>query len=338
MQLPTMASFPPRASAFSRSRDHFFCAKVDERAMGLSSRGAFILSDIADMRSRAIGLPSQGGDILGWEMGPQDQSIDLIFSHANGFNGRTYASILAPLADRYRMILIDQRGHGRSTLPADVSQPRASWDDLAVDLHELLTVLDAQDVVLAGHSMGGTVSMLAAAQAAWRVRGLVLLDPVILPPEVIVKSRVGIVPDSPLVQGALKRRSSFPSRQAAIEAYTGRGAFRSWPTQMLADYVADGFRDGTDRQVELTCAPVWEASGFTAQGHDPWPAFDTLTIPIHILRASMASTCRIEGLETQVLALENRQMETIPETSHFLPMERPDLVQAALVQMLERRA
>ena len=109
-------------------------------------------------------------------------------------------------------------------------------------------------------------------------------------------------------------------------------------TQMLADYVADGFRDGTDRQVELTCTPAWEASGFTAQGHDPWLAFDTLTIPIRILRASMGSTCRIEGLETQVLALENRQMETIPETSHFLPMERPDLVQAALVQMLERRA
>jgi pimeloyl-ACP methyl ester carboxylesterase len=288
------------------------------------------VSDITDLRSCAINLLSRGGDILGWEMGPQDRPIDLIFSHANGFNGRTYASILAPLADRYRMLLIDQRGHGRSTLPADGTQPRASWDDLAADLQALLTALDAEDVVLAGHSMGGTVSTLAAAHLPQRVRGLVLLDPVIMPPAMILQSRAGVVPDSPLIQGALKRRSSFPSREAVIEAYTGRGAFRSWSAQMLADYVADGFRDGPGGQVELSCTSAWEASGFTAQGHDPWPAFDTLTLPIHILRAETASTCRIEGLEAKVLALSNRQMET----SHFLPMERPDLVQAALAAMI----
>ena len=291
--------------------------------------------DITDLRSCVIGLPSRGGDILGWEMGPQDRPIDLIFSHANGFNGRTYASILAPLADRNRMLLIDQRGHGRSTLPADATLPRVSWDDLAADLQELLNVLDVKDAVLAGHSMGGTVSTMAAAQVPGRVRGLVLLDPVIMPPAMILQSRAGMVPDSPLVQGALKRRASFPSRQAVIEAYTGRGAFRSWTPSMLADYAADGFRAGPDGQVELTCTAAWEASGFMAQGHDPWPAFDTLTLPIHILRAAVGSTCRIEGLESRVMALSNRHLETGPDTSHFLPMERPDLVQAALARMLE---
>ncbi len=46
-----------------------------------------------------------------------------------------------------------------------------------------------------------------------------------------------------LAEGALRRRSDFPSREAALAAYRGRGAFRTWPEAPLADYVADGFRD-----------------------------------------------------------------------------------------------
>lgn len=294
-------------------------------------------NDSVELRSRAIALAARGGIAKAWEMGPQSQPIDLILSHANGFNGRTYRTIVAPLAERYRILLLDQRGHGRCELPADTAAPRLSWDDLAADLGDILEVLDLKDVVLAGHSMGGTVSTMTAAAVPGRVRGLVLLDPVILPPDMVAEGRAGRLTESPLVIGAKKRRSTFPSFEAVIQTYTGRGAFGSWTPAMLADYVADGFRPTPEGEVELTCTPAWEASGFMAQGHDPWVAFDNLRMPIHILKAETGSTCRIEGLEDRVLAGGEVEIETIAGTSHFLPMERPDLVQAALVAMLERR-
>ena len=285
----------------------------------------------AQPRVRRIALPGRGGDTQGLEFGPQDRPIDIVFSHANGFNARTYRTILSPLAGRLRILALDQRGHGLSGL--EPIEGRVSWDDVAEDLMAVLETLDVKDAVLAGHSMGGTLSLLAAAAAPQRVRGLALFDPVVMPPEVAAQSRAGELAASPLVQGALRRRSVFPSHEAVITAYTGRGAFRTWSADMLADYVADGFRETADGQVELTCSPTWEASNFTAHGHDPWAAFATLRCPIHILRAEEGSTCRIDGHEATLTAGGNVQVETVPDTSHFLPMERPDLVREVLGAM-----
>jgi pimeloyl-ACP methyl ester carboxylesterase len=279
---------------------------------------------------RRIAAPGRGGDTQGLEFGPQDRPIDIVFSHANGFNARTYRSILAPLAAGLRILALDQRGHGRSGLAPFPLETRKSWDDLAGDLHAILEGLDVHGVVLAGHSMGGTISLLAAAAAPERVKALALFDPVIMPPELVAQSRAGQLADSPLVQGALRRRAIYPSHAAAVEAYSGRGAFRTWTPEMLADYVADGFKPTADGQVELSCAPAWEASNFTAHGHDPWPALAGLDVPIRILRAEEGSTCRIEGHEAELAAGGRVTVETVPGTSHFLPMERPDLVRDVL--------
>ncbi|MDP3749481.1 MAG: alpha/beta hydrolase [Phenylobacterium sp.] len=276
-------------------------------------------------RGRLIDLPGRDGAMAGLEFGPSDRPIDIVFAHANGFNARTYRTILEPLGDRLRVLAVDQRGHGRSTLPTD-SAGRGSWYDLRDDLLALLAVLDLRGVILAGHSMGGAVSVLAQAAAPERVKSLVLADPVVIPSV----SEAEATANSPLVQGALRRRAVFPSREAVIAAYTGRGAFASWSADMLADYVADGFRDRTDGQVELSCAPAWEASNFTSHGHDTLGAFEAARVPIRILRAAEGSTCREHPRLDALQAAGRIRIETIPGTTHFLPMERPDLVQAAL--------
>ena len=55
------------------------------------------------------------------------------FAHANGFNGATYAPILAPLAGEARLLASDLRGHGFTTLPAD-PQAHPGWPVFAADL------------------------------------------------------------------------------------------------------------------------------------------------------------------------------------------------------------
>jgi hypothetical protein len=52
--------------------------------------------------------------------------------------------------------------------------------------------------------------------------------------------------------------------------------------------------------------------------------------PIRIFRAEEGSTARIDDDLPALLARGNIQVETVPGTTHFLPMERPDLVQMAL--------
>ena len=119
------------------------------------------------------------GDMAALDFGNPERPVDVVFSHANGFNGLTYRSILAPLAAGLRLLVIDQRGHGSSTLPAD-PEGRTSWYDLRDDLAALLDQLDGPPVILAGHSMGGAASIMAAALRPERVRSLVLFDPVVI--------------------------------------------------------------------------------------------------------------------------------------------------------------
>lgn len=275
--------------------------------------------------ARRVALPSRGGEMAFLDFGPSDRPVDVVFSHANGFNARTYRSILAPLAGEMRIFAIDLRGHGASGLPT-VIEGRDGWAEFREDLLAFLAAAAEGPVVLAGHSMGGTSSLLAAATQPQRVKSLVLLDPVIFPSA----GDPAAIEESPLVQGALRRRASFPSHAAALEAYTGRGAFKTWRREQIADYVAGGFRDTGAGEVTLACTPEWEASNFRTHNYDPYAAFAQSRCPIDIRKAAFASTCRIEGRERDLTREGRIRIEVVPGTTHFLPMERPDLVVEAL--------
>ena len=283
-------------------------------------------------RKRTIDLPSRGGAMAALDFGPAGRPIDVIFSHANGFNARTYRGILSPLAERLRILAIDLRGHGATTLPTTI-EGREGWPQFRDDLLALMAAVAEAPLVLAGHSMGGTSSLLAAAAEPARVKALALFDPVVMPAGVAADPDA--MQDNPLAAGAERRRAIFPSKAAAVEAYTGRGAFRTWSPEQLADYVEAGFRETETGEVTLTAAPAWEASNFRTHNYDPFAAFRDSHCPIDIRRAEFASTCRIEGYEAELAATGRITVETVPGTSHFLPMERPDVVAAALRSAVE---
>ncbi len=281
----------------------------------------------AEPQLRMIPLPTRGGAMAALEFGPLDRPVDIVFSHANGFNGQTYRSILQPLASDLRILALDLRGHGSSSLPTQI-EGRQGWLEFRDDLLALLAATCEAPVVLAGHSMGGTSSLLAAAAEPRRVRALALFDPVIFPR---VAPRGSPNFESPLVAGALRRRSTFPSKEAAYDAYHGRGAFKTWSDEQLMDYVTAGFRPNGDGEVTLTCKPVWEASNFRTHNYDPWAAFYESQCPIRILRSAHASTFPIEGDEPELSEDGRIQVQTIPGTTHFLPLERPNLVRETLL-------
>jgi len=259
--------------------------------------------------------------------------VEAVFLHANGFNALTYRAILGRVGQERRILALDQRGHGRTTL-AWKAAGRKTWLDLRDDLLAVLAELDLGRVVLAGHSMGGTVALFAGADAPERARSLVLLDPVVIADPMLPGP--GELDRSGMVEAAGRRRSVFPSRATAMAAYRGRGAFRTWPQAMLADYAEAGFIDLPEGSVRLACDPAWEASNYAAQRHDTLAAFRRSLCPIRILKAERDSTCRL-GVHADELAAAGRiVIETVPGTSHFLPMERPDLAQAALLEAIGR--
>jgi pimeloyl-ACP methyl ester carboxylesterase len=267
------------------------------------------------------------GEMSVMDFGDPKRPVDLVFVHANGFNAATYRTLLAPLSGSLRIWAPDLRGHGRTTLPTS-TVGRFSWADHRDDLIALIDAIDGPPVVMSGHSMGGTSSLLAAAERRDQVSGLVLLDPVIWTHAWVRAFQFPLLRDLPkripIARGALRRRRLFDSREQALKAYRGRGAFKGWPEMMLADYISDGLIE-TDEGFTLTCTPEWEASNYASQSHDPWKALIRLQRPVRLLKAEQDSTCRIGTDPRRQLTVE-----TVAGGTHFFPMLKPDIARDAL--------
>ncbi|MEQ8327711.1 MAG: alpha/beta hydrolase [Parvibaculum sp.] len=279
---------------------------------------------------RDLPLPDGAISFLEWGAGEPGKA-PLHFAHANGFNGFTYRRILSGLSDQFHVRAWDARGHGETTLTADPARHR-NWyvyrDDL-IAMAEDFKQATGKKIILAGHSMGGTASVMAAAARPDLVRGIALFDPVMIPTAariVMLASQLLRRRGNPLADGAEKRRAVFADRQTMVDRYEGRGAFRTWPRGFLEDYVEGGTKPREDGQIELSCAPAWEAANFRAQGHNITTAVRNLHVPFALVRAERGSTCR----PPFPMLLKRRDpaahMMQVPGSTHFLPMEFPEIV------------
>jgi pimeloyl-ACP methyl ester carboxylesterase len=95
----------------------------------------------------------------------------LVILHGLYGSSDNWMSIGRELSSKYRVILVDQRNHGQS--PHNNSH---TYSDLALDLLELFDLLHLGEAIIVGHSMGGKVAMLFAAQYPDKVKALVVVD------------------------------------------------------------------------------------------------------------------------------------------------------------------
>lgn len=87
--------------------------------------------------------------------------------HSLFFDARMFEPQLRELANDYRVIALDQRGHGGTPHPADGDY---SMDRLAEDAADLISALDLGPVHVVGNSMGGFVALRLAARRPDLVR------------------------------------------------------------------------------------------------------------------------------------------------------------------------
>ncbi len=259
----------------------------------------------------------------------------LVFSHANGFNASTYKTLLQPLAGRFRILAWDMRGHGETALPTD---PRLlpGWRVFRDDLIRLLDALAIRADVLAGHSLGASASLLAAAARPAIARALVLAEPVMATDETALKAFVArqfgrAATVNPLAGMALKRRAEFASRADAMKRFTGRGAFATWPAQMVADYVETGLTPSGDG-FRLACAPQWEAGAFSVFPFGMARLGSRIEAPVTMLTGTKGSATRDSVRDGFMRRHGHVRFVPVEGATHFLPMEHPDLVRAEILR------
>ena len=94
-------------------------------------------------------IKTSDGAYIYYEVEGEGRPIMLI--HGWGCSGRYYKRNVEGLKDRYMVVTMDLRGHGRSSKNSDGYY----IDRLAKDIHEVIEYLGLKDVLLMGWSMGG---------------------------------------------------------------------------------------------------------------------------------------------------------------------------------------
>lgn len=257
----------------------------------------------------------------------------LVFAHANGFPGAVYGGLLEDWAGDFEVSAIDRFGHAPEYPVA------RGWAGLTRQLVDHIdSRVDPQARLwLAGHSLGGYVSVLAAAALGDRVRGVVLLDSPLIggfsAQLVRCGRRLGLDHYVLPLRQTRRRRREWPDLEAAQAHFAARGAFARWDARALRQYVEQGTVARVDGGRVLAFDPDIELAIYrTLPTGNVVAAARAASAPLGFIGGTGSRELRQVGLRATRVATGGRIAWV--QGSHLFPMERPRETAQAVREMV----
>ncbi|TBR77421.1 MAG: alpha/beta hydrolase [Burkholderiaceae bacterium] len=175
----------------------------------------------------------------------------IIFSHGNSFPAGTYGVLVRSLRARgFTVRAVEKFGH-------DPKYPVSNnWPHLVrqlADFAQREVDKAGEPAFLVGHSLGGLLSLMAAARHPELARGVLLIDSPVLggwrANTLGVIKRTSLVGSVSPGRVSRTRRNSWPDAAAALEHFRHKKAFAQWDPQVLQDYIAHGTHDEGGKRV-----------------------------------------------------------------------------------------
>ena len=248
----------------------------------------------------------------------------ILLSHATGFHAHCWEPVAHALNSQHHVVGLDHRGYGDAET---VDPTTMTWDQYGLDALAAARHLYAQHnepIIGIGHSMGGASLLMAAHSEPHLFKALFVFEPIVFPPP---DPDAGERPGSPLPAGARKRRSRFPSFEAAIENFAAKPPMAAFNAVAREAYVRHGFKPTADGDIELKCLPEHEARTYETGGTSgAWDSLPAITTPVWVLSGAIApfqpSTFAITVAERIPASTYVRW----DEVGHFGPLEKPELI------------
>lgn len=259
----------------------------------------------------------------------------IVFSHANSFPASTYSLMFKSLKARgFTVKAIEKFGH-------DARYPVTNnWPHLVqqlIDFTQVEVEKAGAPAFLVGHSFGGLVSLMVAAQAPHLARAVVLIDSPVLGGW--RATTLGMMKSAQLVgsvsPGAVshRRRNNWPSQEAALEHFRHKKAFANWEPQVLRDYIAHGTHDegqGDEKKRVLSFDRAVETAIYnTLPDHlERLLRRHPIKCPVVFLGGLHSAEMKQFGMAMTEKITHGRIM--MLDGSHLFPMEKPLATAAAI--------
>jgi len=101
----------------------------------------------------------------------------MLFAHGYGCDQNMWRFVTPAFEDRYRIVLFDHLGAGKSDLSAYDPRRHSSLDGYADDVLAICAALELERTIFVGHSVSAMIGVLAAIREPERFEKLVLIGP-----------------------------------------------------------------------------------------------------------------------------------------------------------------
>jgi pimeloyl-ACP methyl ester carboxylesterase len=266
--------------------------------------------DHAGLRVRRVAT-HDGSELRVYESGPPD-ALPIVFLHGVTLGARLWGYQLRDLADEFRVIAVDLRGHGGS----GVGTEGFGMGPLARDLRTVLETLDLHSATLVGHSMGGMTVMQFCGD--WpdvlqeRVSGIVLVATLAATVTEARRARAArlATPMLPVAEFAVARRRVGTDTDYAF----ARRQFGAKPSHTHIEVARSLTADCT--------APTMVRSAYGILLHDTEATLARTRIPGLVIAGRADALIPIEASRRLAALLEGSELVELEGTGHYPMLER----------------
>jgi pimeloyl-ACP methyl ester carboxylesterase len=313
------------ASAKSETRDRRKGTRLSIEVPAPLKTIDAVMEDGAIIRVRQHGNPS----------GPR-----LALSHGNGLAIDGYLPFWDPLRDRYELILFDFRNHGQNpTHRLD----HHNWPTFIRDLEHIFRLVQEQFGVKRTtgvfHSLSAVTAAMHTQSLGQRWDPLVLFDPPFYPRDGHPLREHQVVGENTIAARAERRT---PSYQDPMEL--ARQFAKYFPRWQPAAYElmarATLRHDQTTGAYVLACPRRFEAHVFRSNSENTgaWTGLSRMPVGVKLICGDPNLENAAPALIGKALAEEARvDYEAIPDTTHFLQIERPAECIRSMEQFLAKQ-
>jgi len=239
--------------------------------------------------------------------------------HGITANAYVWLPVMERLARTFRVVAVDQRGHGRSDRPAGAVY---GAQDFAHDAIALIEALGEHKAILVGHSLGARNALTAAVGSPRHVAAVVAIDYV---PFIEVATLDAL---ARRVAGGDRRFAS----QGEVEVYL-RERYPRLPDDAIERRARHGYRrdpDGTWRPLADPAAMAETCRGLRA---DLAPTLAMVAVPTLLLRGAHSSFVSREAFQRARELRPDLPAHEIDGADHYVPEERPAEIAGAVADL-----
>jgi 2-(acetamidomethylene)succinate hydrolase len=240
----------------------------------------------------------------------------VVLLHGITANAAVWDPIMAGLQHQFRVVAVDQRGHGKSDKP----ESGYAAEDYSRDLLALIETLQCGPAIVVGHSLGARNGLVAAAARPDLVRGVVAVD---FTP--FIEEEVFDALESRVLGGDRSFSSTDEIRDYLATRYVRMPA-DAIERRALHGYAMDGdvFVPRADPR----------AMAQTARGlrDDLEPATLQVQRPVLLVRGAESTLVSRQAFDRTARLRPDFTTLVVDDTDHYVPEEKPALIGRSVLE------